>query len=220
MVKQFDAFWKAFFITSAIFLLGIYAGVWLDSGRVEEVRQENANMDIQTSDARIQSLYYQTFGNSTNFCGPAIDGNLVFADKVYQEGLRIDEYERVNKFAPSLIRDKTRYVLLKLQFWLNCIDIKRSCNAKYVNVVYFYSHYNTTVQENVQSAVLLDLKDQLGADMMLIPLPTDLNITSIDMIKKQYGITTTPTILIDEKIKLEGLQEKKALSDIISNELA
>jgi hypothetical protein len=219
MVKQYDAFWKAFLITSAIFMLGVFAGVWLDSARVEEVRQEYVGMEIQTSDARIQTLYYQTFKNSTNFCGPAIQENLRFADKVYQEGLRIDAYEKVNKLAPSLISDKKRYVLLKLQFWLNCIELKSSCDAKYVNVVYFYSHYNTSAQENVQSAVLMDLKNKYGADMMLIPLPADLNITSIDLIKSQYGITETPTILINERIKLAGLQEKNGLSGIVARAL-
>jgi len=218
VVNQFDTFWKAFVITAAVFMTGIFAGVLLDSGRVDEVRNEYTSMDIQTSDARLQTLYYQTFENTTNFCGPAIEENLAFADKVYREGIRIDQYEKVNKLAPSLIQEKKRYVLLKLQFWLNCINLKKTCNASYVNVVYFYSHYNTTTQEQVQSAVLMDLKNQYGRDMMLIPLPIDLNITSIEMIKKQYGITLTPTILINEKIKLQGLQERNTLAEIIRQE--
>jgi len=214
-VNQFDAFWKALAITSVIFVTGIFVGVWLDSGRVEQVRDEYNTMDIRSSDARLQTLYYQTLNNTPNFCGPAIEENLAFSDKVYEEGLRIEAYEKVNKLAPSLIKDKTRYVLLKLQFWLNCIQLKRACNATYTNVVYFYSHYNTTMQEQVQSAVLTDLKNKYGPDIMLIPLPTDLNITTIEIIKKQYGIETTPTILIDERIKLEGLQKKEALEEKI-----
>jgi len=215
MVKQFDAFWKAFAISAAVFMTGIYVGVLLDSGRVDEVRAEYTGMDIQTSDARLQSLYYQTFKNTSNFCGPAINENLAFSDKVYREGLKIDQYEKVNKFAPALIGEKRRYVLLKLQFWLNAIELKKTCNASYVNVVYLYSHYNATVQEQVQSTVLMDLKNQYGPEMMLIPLPLDLNITTIEIIKKQYGIKTSPTILIDEKIKLEGLQTKDFLNEKI-----
>ena len=215
MVKQFDAFWKAFAISAAVFMTGIYVGVLLDAGRVDEVRAEYTGMDIQTSDARLQSLYYLTFQNTSNFCGPAINENLAFSDKVYQEGLKIDQYEKVNKFAPALIEEKRRYVLLKLQFWLNAIGLKKTCNASYVNVVYLYSHYNATVQEQVQSTVLMELKNQYGSEMMLIPLPLDLNITTIDIIKNQYGIKTSPTILIDEKIKLEGLQTKDFLNEKI-----
>lgn len=211
MVIQSDVFWKAFILTLVIFSLGIFVGFWLDNARVEQIREEYKEMEISSIDARLQTLYYQTFKNSSNFCEPAIQENLVFADKIYAEGLRIEEYEKINKLTPSLISDKRRYMLLKLQFWLNCIELKRNCNASYKNLVYFYSHYNTTMEEDVQSAVLMDLKNECGSSLMLIPLIIDLNITTIDIIKKQYGVTRTPTILIDEKIKLEGLQTREEL---------
>ena len=218
-MNQYDAFWKAFAISAAVFMTGVYVGILLDSGRVDEVRAEYTGMDIQTSDARLQSLYYQTFGGTENFCGPAIEENLAFSDKVYRQGLKIDEYEKVNKFAPTLIDEKRRYVLLKLQFWLNAIELKKTCDADYVNVVYFYSHYNGTAQEQVQSTVLRDLKEKYGRDMMLIPLPMDMNISTIDAIKKQYGIVSSPTILIDEKTVLSGLQGVDALDGRISRAL-
>jgi hypothetical protein len=216
MVNQLDAFWKALGITCIIFLSGIFVGVWLDSSRVEEVRNEYTDMDISSNDARLQTLYYQTLSNNdSSFCLPAIQENLVFSDRVYQDGLRIDAYEKINKLAPSLIKDKTRYILLKLQFWLNSVKLKRTCNATYTNLVYFYSHYNTTAEENVQSAVLLDLKNEYGPGLILIPLPMDLNITTIDIMKKQYGIKTSPSILIDEKILIEGPQTRDYLNQKI-----
>lgn len=188
-------------------------GFWLDSYRVEEIRNEYTDMDISSNDARLQTLYYQTLSNNdSSFCIPAIQENLIFSDRVYQDGLRIDQYEKINKLAPSLIKDKTRYVLLKIQFWLNSVRLKRTCNASYTNLVYFYSHYNTTAQENVQSAVLMDLKNEYGPGLILVPLPLDLNITTIEIIKKQYGIKTTPTILIDEKTVIEGPQTRDYLN--------
>ncbi|OYT42542.1 MAG: hypothetical protein B6U86_00020 [Candidatus Altiarchaeales archaeon ex4484_43] len=155
-------------------------GFWLDNARVEQIRSEYKEMEISSIDARLQTLYYQIFKNSSNFW--------------------------------------RRYMLLKLQFWLNCIELKRNCNASYTNVVYFYSGLNETIEEYVQGIVLMDLKESCGRDMMLIPLATDLNITTIEIIKQQYDITTTPTILIDEKIKLEGLQKRKDLERYIKCE--
>jgi hypothetical protein len=211
MVIQSDVFWKAFILTLVIFSLGIFVGFWLDNARVEQIRKEYKEMEISSIDARLQTLYYQVFRNSSNFCGPAIEENLRFADKIYAEGLRIEQYERVNKLTPSLLSDKRRYILLKLQFWLNCIELKRNCNASYTNVVYFYSGLNETMEEYVQSIVLLDLKESCGRNMMLIPLPIDLNITTVDIVERQYEIESTPTILIDEEIKLEGLQRREDL---------
>ncbi len=191
-------------LTLVIFITGIIVGFWIDDQRVEQIRSEYKEMEISTNDARMQALYYQVFRNSSNFCGPAIDENLRFADKVYAEGLKIEQYERVNKLTPSLIIDKRRYVLLKLQFWLNCIELKRTCDANYTNVVYFYSHYNTTVEEQVESAALLDFKNECGRNIMLIPLPVDMNITTVDILKEQYSINATPTLLIDERDVVEG----------------
>lgn len=215
MVIQSDVFWKAGLATLIIFFLGIYVGYWLDSSRVEEIRKEYQEMDIRGSDARLQTMYYNVFENSSNFCESAIEGNLKFADKEYEYGLRIEQYERINKLTPSLITEKTRYVLLKLQFWLNSIELKKTCNADYTTIVYFYSHYNGTMQEEVQGAVLLDLKKNCGKNLMLIPLPVDLDIITMDVIKKQYGIEKTPVILINESIKLEGMQTKNELEKYI-----
>jgi len=212
---QSDVFWKAGILTLTVFLLGVFVGYWLDSNRVEEIREEYQKTYVNVNDATLQTLYYRTFQNYTNFCEPAIEENLKFADKVYEGGLRMDKYEKINKLAPSLILDKKKYVLLKLQFWLNCIELKRSCNASYKNLVYFYSHYNTTAEENAQGAVLMDLKEQCGKDLMLIPLPIDLDITTIEIVKNQYGIKRTPTILIDEKIKLEGAQTLGELKEYV-----
>jgi hypothetical protein len=213
MVAQSDVFWKAFIVTLVIFITGILMGFWIDDQRVQEIRAEYKEMDIRVNDARMQSLYYQVFRNSSNFCEPAIEENLKFADKVYAEGIKLEQYERVNKLTPSLVTDKRRYVLLKLQFWLNCIELKRACNANYTNLVYFYSHYNTTMEDYVQSAALSDFKKECGRNIMLIPLPTDLNITTIDILKEQYNITVTPTLLIDEEEKVTGLVGADALRE-------
>ncbi len=211
MVVQSDVFWKAFVLTLVIFVLGMLVGFWIDNGRVEEIRAEYKGMEISSNDARLQALYYQVFRNSSNFCEPAIQENLVFSEKVYSEGVRIERYEKINKLAPSLVTDKRRYILLKLQFWFNSIELKRTCKANYTNLVYFYSHYNTTMPEHVQSKVLQEVKESCGPNLMLIPLPVDLNITTIDIIKKQYNITLTPTLLINEEVKLEGLHGKDEL---------
>jgi hypothetical protein len=68
----------------------------------------------------------------------------------------------------------------------------------------------------VQSAVLLDVKEKCGTDAMLIPLPIDLNITTIDVLKENYKIKKTPAILINENILLEGLQRESDLQKYLS----
>ena len=65
-----------------------------------------------------------------------------------------------------------------------------------------------------------DLKHEYGADLMLIPLPMDLDISMINIMKDAYNITVAPTILLDEEIKLEGVTKQEDIEKyFIKNEL-
>jgi hypothetical protein len=175
-------------------------------------------MDIQWNDARLLSTFYQAFTgtNDPESCKSALQANLDFNNKIYQEGLKIEKYEDINKFTPYLLLEKKRYALLQMQFWINSINLKKSCNATYTNLVYFYSHdEGLSVKQKVQSAILLDAKKKCGAELMLIPLPFDLDITAVNMIKSNFKINSTPSILIDEKVVLEDVQAEAVLRNYV-----
>ena len=209
---QKDVFLKSAIITTVFFTIGISVGIWLDTNRVEEVQSRLTEIDTFWNDARLQVSLHNLLNKSLS-CDSAIKANLQFNDKIFKEGQKIDRFEQTNRFAPSLILEKSRYALLQTQFWFNSIDIRNTCNANYSTLVYFYSYYNETVaiQQKVQSAVLLDVKEKCGQNAMLIPLPLDLNITTIDVLKENYKIRQTPAILINENVLLEGLQDERDL---------
>ena len=54
---------------------------------------------------------------------------------------------------------------------------------------------------------------------MLIPLPIDLNIATINILKEAYDINDVPTLLINEKVKLDGVKSIEEIEDVIKNEL-
>jgi len=210
---QKDVFWKAAVITGIVFVLGILAGVQLDSWRLGEIRGRLSEIDLRWQDARLQSAFYQILGGNVTpeFCASALESNLAFNDKVYQQGLAIERAEQVNRFSSELLLEKERYSLLQLQFWLNAIDLKKRCeNVNYSTLVYFYSHYSqnleTQLKQRLQSAVNLELKEKCGRNLMLIPLPADLNISAIDLVKQNYNISQVPSVLVNEGVSLPAVQ--------------
>jgi hypothetical protein len=208
-------------LTIIIFFIGIFFGMWLDQLRIEGLRRKIEEVVIAWEDAKLQNLYFLTFPFKDQ-CESVIKQNIEFSDRVYYTiGKMLEEYEKVNKFSPELVSEKQKYVMLKLQFWLNSIYLKKRCNATYVNVVYFYSHYTKDLvlqqKQEAQSVVLLELKEEYGNKMLLIPLPIDMNITTIEVIKSNFNITIAPTILINEEIKLVGLQSKEKLKKVIES---
>jgi hypothetical protein len=211
-----NTFFKAALLTTVVFLIGIFVGVWLDTLRLEDVQTALEEINDRWYDARMQSLYFQTFEKTPGFCNAAIDANLEFNEKIYEEGLKIERYEEVNKFTPSLLNEKKRYALLQLQFWMNSIQLRDSCNTNYTTLVYFYSNdEKLTIDQNLQSAVLMDIKSKCGTQLMLIPLPADLDIETIGMITSHFGVDKFPAVLINETITLKGLQSEKDLSTFI-----
>lgn len=204
-----DIFIKTTAITVIVFILGILVGVWLDNNRLEEIKDRLTSMDIEWNDARLQSMFYQKFSNGTNSCVDAIQSNLEFNDRIYKEGLEIERREVVSKFTPEIIYEKRRYALLQLQFWTNSIELKETCNANYSSIVYFYSFFDENIKndQKIQSVILADLKDRCGNKLILVPLPFDMDISTIEFIKSIYNISSVPSLLINEKDVLTGIQD-------------
>ncbi len=220
MVVQKDVFWKAAIITAIVFILGVSLGFFMESARVKTISEEYQLVEVEWADAKLQSSYFQIL--EPEFCDTAIKENLNFADRVYEEGLKIERYENANKLSDEnrLLYEKQRYTLFKIEFWLNSIYLKEKCDANYTNVVYFYFDKQTLIEKPKQDAlslILKDLKDSYGQKMMLIPIPLDLNIATVNVIKTVHNITVAPTVLINEKIKLEGLHSFEEIEGAIKN---
>lgn len=220
MKIQKDVFWKALLFTLIIFVLGILLGYYLEISKISKVEEEQKLIEIEWADARLQNSYYQLMTPTSEFCEIAVDENLKFADKVYQEGLRLEKYEKTNRLNEEMIYEKKRYALLKIEFWMNSIFLKEKCKTKYTNLVYLFKNEPNSFErpkQDVQSVILRDLKEKYGPDLMLIPFPMDLDLAVINMVKEVYNITSSPTILINEKIKLEDVKTieeiEKAIKD-------
>jgi len=218
MVRYGDLFWKALVLTVVVFLLGVFLGYSLEKNRIKDIQTESQKIDLKWDDARLQSLYYQNL--EPRFCNSAIEENLNFADKAYQEGLKIEEYEQATFLTNDLVLEKKKYSLLKVEFWLNSIVLRERCKADYINLVYFFENnpnIDIEAKQESQSEILKELKDKYGKKLMLIPLPIDEDISMINIMVTTYNISSVPTILINEKRKLEGLQSLEDLDAVIGN---
>ena len=211
-----NVFLKAAIITAAVFLIGVYLGFILDSMRVEEVKESITEIDNLWNDVRLMQSYIQKFSNRTDYCGFLLEENLRIGDKIYEEGLKVEEYENTNRFASSLELEKTRYALLDLQFWINSIDLKKLCNGNYSTVIYFYSQYDRTPDQNFQDRVLWDLKQECGPEIIYITFPADMDISTIEVVKNIYGVETVPAILINEETLLNSPVTLREIEEYIS----
>jgi len=205
-----NIYFKTLLLTVFVFILGAIFGIWIDNYRLAEVRTVISQIDVSSNDARLLNLYFGRLGllGGEN-CQLALDQNLIYNNKIYEEGLGIERAIEANKFTPELENEKQRYVLLQVQFWFNSIDLKAKCKFDYSNVVHLYEEKDIsneeTAENELQSSILLELKQKCGNKIMLIPLETDLNLTVVDTITKQYNITKYPAIIINEETIFQGV---------------
>jgi len=196
-------FLKTLALTLLVFIIGFYAGILFDNLRLEETKSRLTQIDNLWNDARLLQSYIQRLSDNKSFnCNVLLEELLKSGDKIYEEGTKVEENEKVNRFTPTIVIERERYALLDLQFWLNSIDLKKTCNASYSTVIYFYSYYNKTVEQGFQDRVLFDLKEKCGSQIIYITFPSDMDISTIEVIKDIYDIQKTPAILINESVVL------------------
>ena len=147
----------------------------------------------------------------------------------FMDGLKsIDKelYELIEtKFDVTLIKQdvldritqKKKYALLQIQYWLNTIKLRERCNASINTVLYFYSQFdpNVRLQQNIQSRVLVDLIHDCKGKLITFPLPIDLDIASVEILKRRFNVTKAPSLVINETVVLEGLQSRQTLEKYI-----
>ncbi len=210
-------FWQAFVAAVIIFGFGIWLGFLLENYRISKAGILFARSEVDLLDIRLQSEIYKDHAID---CGTAVKENIAFGDRVYEEAKVLDRQKQANKLTEDIVYQHKKYDVLRMIFWLNSISIKERCNSSYHNVVYLYQYTSPSLdkkaEQGVISDVLRDLKEKYGSDIMLIPLAADNNITSVKLLMSYYNISSLPTILIDEKIKFEGLPTLDELEKVIA----
>lgn len=210
---------KAALISLTIFSIGIALGYWLDELRGKQVISGLEGLLLSWSDVNLLSKYLGVFPQTKELCRYALRKNLEFNEELYRWGVEIERMEEVNKFTPPLLSEKKKYVLLKIQFWFNVIELREVCGFNYSTVVYFYEHFAKEklkeAEQKAQSTALMELKMELGEQIILIALPLNLDLAILELLKAQFNLTTSPSILINEKVKLEGLQSKTNLKKVL-----
>ena len=208
--SQKHIFWQAFIVTISIFVIGLFFGMVLESWRVNKVDDFYQNSEINLLDVKLQGdIYSQSYFD----CEDAINENIKFADRIFEESKILDRYESSNQLTEKdLFFQHKKYDLLRVSLLLNSLEIKEKCNSSYSNVVYFYNYRNPSLKEqakqNTFSKILVELKKIKGDSIILIPIAANNNITSVDLLLSRYNVSkeNLPVILIDDKRKIYELE--------------
>lgn len=209
------AFWQAFIVTVAVFFIGLFLGMYIESQRVDEINEFYASSEIALMDLfALNSLVSSgEFG-----CEVAIDSNLKFADRIYNEAILLEEYETAEQLGDQLSVAHRKYDLLRTFLWINAMEIKESCKGEYNVVVYLYEQQTQDLaqraEQRVWSQLLLELKEQSGGEVVLIPIAVDSSLESLDALVASYMVETYPVVIINTQV-ISDLRSAEELGQYI-----
>jgi len=200
MVGSKSAFWQALVFTIFIFLIGLFLGFLVENSRVNTVEASLYNSEINLLDQQVRDNVVGSFNVS---CSVAKNELFKFADSIYNEASQLEKYDGASKFENILPIVHKRYDLLRVMLWSESRELTVKCPGSFHRVVYLYDYGVDDVDKRglqaFYSRLLVELKQNNGDNVLLIPIAVNLNISSLDVLKNSYNVTKTPAILIDEK---------------------
>lgn len=104
---------------------------------------------------------------------------------------------------------------LLIRHWILFKDLERECGRTATVIFYFYTKPCSKCVD--QGVVLTHFKKIYKEDLLIYPFDMHLNMSSLEMLAKSYGIKKYPSIIFNEESVYEGFVSKDQMQGIIKN---
>ncbi len=193
-------FWEALLITIVIFFLGLLIGVAYEGSRLNRVNEYYTLSEISLMDVLALNDVLEL---SEVSCDNFIQSNLDFADKIYEEARLLEKYEDAGRITDSLKLAHKKYDLMRTYLWMNTIKTSDKCEDSPDIVVFLYEFETRDLAkkatQNVWGKILFDLKQEVGNEIILIPIAADSNLDCLNTLLRTFDISDYPIVIINNK---------------------
>ena len=204
-----------FLVTTAIFALGLLLGMVLNEKKVGLIESSNQDHTLNSLSLQLQFLYLSTLQETNESCpvmAAALDHSWDALTQTYQDFAKYKDSSDTSK-AHVQVLERTN-MLNDIRYWLLLNRAKQFCTLNpSVSVLFFFSDEDCPACED-QSTVLEYFKRLFGERFLLFHLNTDIREPLAEMLRSQYGITTTPAIILDGEV-LQGFQSRNEIFPLI-----
>ncbi len=204
----------AFFLTSAIFIIGILLGSLISEYRSSAISDLSKAQRLDYDSLQLQYLQIGVFLQQKDCAAAAkaLDKNL---NALEMTRLKLEGYMST---PVSGTKDfdilKREYLLAEIRYWFLLKQTENVCKRDAVSLLYFYSTSNCQ-DCSTQGTILTYLKDKLGDKLLVFSLDSGFSQEPmIDILKNAYDIKSTPSMIIQNQ-KYDGLHTKEELLSII-----
>jgi len=205
----------AFFISIAVFVLGLLLGLFIESERLDYIIFQDQEQQLDLQSLHLHYQFSNDFTEQKNCVDllRTFDTNLRNLERTRE---RIENYRRdasVNVREFDLLRRE--YILSQVNYWLLYSRAKNICELPAATVLYFFSDEEKCDDCEEQAIVLTWLKHTLGSNILTFVFDGEFDQEPIiPLLKGVYGIDEYPSIVVDGKVFSGFTSRKKILTQI------
>jgi hypothetical protein len=198
-------------ITAAILAVVFAVVSLLDDARISTLNRDIDDFGIQSESSRLLFFYNQVFSpiESKAFCeitnksatARSNEGDLFYS--------KIAEYEQANLLG-NYSALKKKYILNRVELWLYTTLQVKTCDSNFVPVLFFYSTKPACPECEVQGQILEEIRNECP-NVKVFALATDEGIDLVSLAQAQFGISTIPSVVVNNKDVFSGLKSKQEL---------
>ena len=200
---------KALVITLVLFAGNYFFVKYLDDSRAQDLQTRVSDLEEEMQSARTLLLYTQTYNKSTEICPALEETTRAQINKLYDLFNQLQQTESSAVLADTA-RTKRRFILANSELWLYLRQLESVCGSSGITpILYFYPDKQDCVECRAQAQILNSVRDECS-NVRVFAFSTDLDMGVVNAIKSRYGISRTPSVVINEKA-YAGITSREAI---------
>ncbi len=210
---------SAVIISAILFISGIYVGYSINREKLSSIETTMKKITSDVQNFQLEFLFLDILGE--NATCPLLSGTLSeINQESYDIGTRLSSYGKEGEIQDynEYLSTKREYSRLLIGYWLLANKLKKSCRLEANTVVYFYSKECEKCDD--QGFILTYFKKDLGEKLMVFTLDGELDEPSIQVLKRNYNITSYPHLIVNGE-SYSGFLSKSELENLFNvNQMA
>jgi len=199
----------AFFITLFVFLCIMLIGTIVDNQRLKTLDNQFQQSQRDISDVQQLVLMSEVYGK--DIACVTFPAKLRDIDKtIWDLGIKLEQYRAASEEFqkdPYYTLQKKIFNQQETLYLMLLTQIKQKCNYSQSIISFFYSNAQDCPKCDDQSFVLADINRDIDKEVSIFSFDTELNLSSVDLLKDYYKLDQLPCLIIDEH-KYCGIRSK------------
>ncbi len=191
----------AFFVSAAFFFMA-----QMETASIKRLQANLNEASVESESARLTVLLAQGFGPDTNYCGAM---HQRISAQLGRNFSILSQLETTDKelLLSDVLQLKKKYFLSNAELYYYMKQSKLVCSQKDVLALYFYFDEKQCPDCYVQGKILDSIRAKCS-NFKVFSFPIDVDLGTTNFFKAMFGINSAPTIVLDDKTILTGLQSE------------